>query len=493
MRKLKTFTVLLLILALSGQVLGSGYAVSGVGARALIMGGAFRAVADDWSAAYYNPAGLVNVFENQVTFGADIYSNRPTFTPDVTQNGYHLGYYDGEERVPNDKLVYTPYASGILVLPFYENMTFGLAVFQPFDYQTEWKLFHISPAYNPLVDDTLYDPVEEPMVMFPGEWSHRMNLDVIDFHPTFAMQLMEEKLSVGLGISIRKGTFFHDQLNLVPNDLAEPFSSRPYENFVQLSEVDASGWGFGANLGVLLNLNDKFSLGASYQTKTTIDLDGESITKFYSPYNRHLFNYADTGSLAEMIFSDSTTYQSVADIETEWTVPSEFGFGLSYQASDKVLVAADFSYTLWSEYEDMVFDTSNATGMTQYSILNEMLVPARIVNRWDDAFKLSLGVEGILNDKVTLRGGYCYDQSPIPNENATVDYGNPGDQHRFTGGGSLVVSDRVSFVGGLGFIFKSETEIESLEDLDSDGVFDNLAGTHSEFSLLASLSVVVKF
>lgn len=51
-----------LVLALAGAVLlalGGGGAEACVGARPLAMGGAFIAVADDSSAAYWNPAGLV--------------------------------------------------------------------------------------------------------------------------------------------------------------------------------------------------------------------------------------------------------------------------------------------------------------------------------------------------------------------------------------------------------------------------------------------------
>ena len=40
---------------------GGGFAYDGLGVKARGMGGAFRAVADDWSAAYYNPAGYYRI------------------------------------------------------------------------------------------------------------------------------------------------------------------------------------------------------------------------------------------------------------------------------------------------------------------------------------------------------------------------------------------------------------------------------------------------
>jgi hypothetical protein len=43
----------------------------GTGARAIGMGGAFVAVADDASAAFWNPAGLTQLKRNQIFFSAD--------------------------------------------------------------------------------------------------------------------------------------------------------------------------------------------------------------------------------------------------------------------------------------------------------------------------------------------------------------------------------------------------------------------------------------
>ena len=64
--------VIALMLVHSGQVMGGKYAAEflriGVGSRALGMGGAFVAIADDGTAGYWNPAGLGNLRKHQVMF-----------------------------------------------------------------------------------------------------------------------------------------------------------------------------------------------------------------------------------------------------------------------------------------------------------------------------------------------------------------------------------------------------------------------------------------
>ncbi|MDO8735041.1 MAG: PorV/PorQ family protein [Elusimicrobiota bacterium] len=78
---MKKLLSVLLVAALSSSVFGwevdtgtekgeaggaAAYLKTGVGSRALAMGGAFTAVANDASAAYWNPAGIANLEKNQV-------------------------------------------------------------------------------------------------------------------------------------------------------------------------------------------------------------------------------------------------------------------------------------------------------------------------------------------------------------------------------------------------------------------------------------------
>lgn len=492
MRTFKTITLILLILLFAGEVMAGGYGVSGVGIRALSMAGAFRAVADDWSAAYYNPAGLVNLLEHQLAFGADFYNHRPEFTPDVTSGGYSFGYYDGQQRVPNDKIAYTPYMSGVIILPMFENVNTGLAIFQPFDFASEWDIFRLSPTYNDFIEDTVYLPVEEALVPFP-DYSHRMNLDIIDFHPTVAAQLMEDKLALGFGLSIRKGSYLHNRIVLFPNELQEPYSSRPYDYLVQMSELEATGWGFGFNFGLLYNFSEKITFGASYQSKTTISLSGDATTKFYAPGNVNVFNSADEGTDEKAVFDTANfVHTAIHDVEADWTLPSEFGFGFSYQISEKVIAAVDFAYTLWSEYEDIAMTINSSEGLGTNDYVNSLMMPTDIINRWDDAFRVSIGVEGRPDERFALRGGYSYDQSPIPAKNATVAFNSPADRHYLSGGGSVFFG-MVELSGAAQVIISPKETVTGLEDLNDDGIFDNLGGDYSGVSFVTSLGITIRF
>ena len=98
MRK-ATVTMLIVVVCLWCLIppaVAGGLSVSGVGAKAKGMGGAFRAIADDWSAAYYNPAGLFYTSDNQLSFNEVITHYRAKYKPDVTYSGFNVGFFEGD-------------------------------------------------------------------------------------------------------------------------------------------------------------------------------------------------------------------------------------------------------------------------------------------------------------------------------------------------------------------------------------------------------------
>ena len=70
--KIKSLSIILFMSVITGQVFAGKYAAEflriGVGSRALGMGGAFVAIADDGTASYWNPAGLGSLKKHQFLF-----------------------------------------------------------------------------------------------------------------------------------------------------------------------------------------------------------------------------------------------------------------------------------------------------------------------------------------------------------------------------------------------------------------------------------------
>ena len=56
------------------------------------MGGAFRGLADNWSAAYWNPAGLAQLSQSEFNFMGIMINPIPEYQPTIRYGGYEVGY-----------------------------------------------------------------------------------------------------------------------------------------------------------------------------------------------------------------------------------------------------------------------------------------------------------------------------------------------------------------------------------------------------------------
>ena len=72
MKNSLSFGIFLLVILLSSSLFASGVGLTGIGARATALGGNFRGIADDWSAMYWNPAGITQIEGMQFGGGLEV-------------------------------------------------------------------------------------------------------------------------------------------------------------------------------------------------------------------------------------------------------------------------------------------------------------------------------------------------------------------------------------------------------------------------------------
>jgi long-chain fatty acid transport protein len=209
-------------------VFGLGFRNPDQGARATGQGEAFVAQADDPSAVYYNPSGLVQLQGTQISGG-----------------GYALFSHVKLDGVAGDRSM-----NRFSLMPHFYVVTdlcqtnspwrFGFGVNVPFGNSVNWGKGPTAP-FRYLVTDS--------------------SLAVVNFAPTVAYRV-NDNFSLGASLNVYYGTTKMEQ-----NVPGSYFSQSSDANF----RFEGGGTGLGGTLGALWKINERHSVGAVYRSPFSIN------------------------------------------------------------------------------------------------------------------------------------------------------------------------------------------------------------------------------
>ena len=188
---------------------------------------------------------------------------------------------------------------------------------------------------------------------------------------------VNERLSLGLGIMVGYADI---EFSLFPE---QPGGIRA---------EDLYSFGYAGRLGLHYKLNEMISLGGQYTTEAALDLDSGILTANYGPAGTIAFD-------AEM---------------EDFTWPQEAEFGIALQAAPNLLVAADVKWIGWSRAIDLVKVRASGgpPGMPPPATPGSDAI--LFAMNWDDQWVYALGLEYAINPEHTLRLGYNYGKTPVP-------------------------------------------------------------------------------
>jgi long-chain fatty acid transport protein len=449
-----------------------GYALSGIGSKAIGMGGAFRGLADDWSAAYWNPAGLTQIEKSELSGMLVGITPRPEYNPNIYFNGLGVGYRNGQTLYPNDKTSFKPDFSGFFKVPTARDFILGMAIYVPYGLGSEWDLF------NPVGMD----------LANPYPWyDHRAYLSIIDFHPTIAKAFMDGKFSVGAGLAMQRGDITFTRTYLKPSGIPIP-----HENLVISSELKGNGWGFGGNAGILFKLSSKLQFGVSGRTGNTIKLSGNARQELYTFNNEYLKNillagvYTAADSARIRFLFDTKNHIASPSAKADLKTPADFGFGLAVKPNDKLTITGDVAYTQWSTLDEI------AVNLTGYGPDGSPAENSVIMLNWKNTVRFSFGAEYWIINPLAIRLGYYNDPSPIPDETFTPLIPDMGDKNSFNIGAALRISGAELSYNFEYLAFKNRI-ISTLSDVNGDGIYDNYPGTYKQKLYASHISLSYEF
>jgi long-chain fatty acid transport protein len=342
----------------------NGLNLNGIGPRAVAMGGAFVGLADDFSAVFWNPAGLANIDQKYVAFyGFDI-------MPSMT--------YKLETPIPgvqaDAKSVSKHYLGGLAgyFQPVSDNLVLGLAAYSPSGLGIEWDGADLAGISGGNTDI---------------DWMSKFF--VITIAPTLSYKV-NEMIQLGFALNINYGSFHMDRWAG-----GTPVPIPPYFLDFGQQSLKMTGWGFGATFGVLVKPSDMFSLGLTVRTPSTIGFSGDL----------GIQNLDQLGPLL------GTTVSSTSKVETDLTMPMWLAGGIAFKPIEKFTLTFDVQWTQWSTLDEVALKLDDQTwGL----ILDEE--DTKLAFRWKDTTQIRFGAEYRFSPKFALRAGYYNDPGPAPDE-----------------------------------------------------------------------------
>ncbi len=489
-----SISILLVLALLSPGLLASGFENSGIGLKARGMSGAFSAIADDWTAAYYNPAGYAFIYDNQWGANFAFVHYRNELTPNYNWPGEddwdQPGIYNGLNIYNIHEILSNPSVGFVARVPLFGETVFGLSGFQPFDNNISWKLYEHDLAYN----DSLSLPVNQ----------FRNNLDVVAFQLTLAKEYLDGKLGIGLGLQLLRAdlnqdnTIFRD--NPFYDNLPSQLQTLLMKKVTEFNHNDGNGYGFGFKLGTLYKVNESVNLAFNLNVPLDIDISGISELEYHMPKVPSLSSDSVqiTNPGPGNLFVAGSRIIDTADFDATLNLPVSFGGGVSYQMNEKLKIAIDAEITLWDSFDGLTFAFSDHRGLptsadTSDIVRDFMTSDLAYPVKWDNTFKIMAGFDYSYTDYLTIIGGSIFDQSPIRSTQQTTPlFTDTGNKLGISGGFIFHIQQ-----WDLGIISSytkyDDLNVSSLTDFDDDGNVDNFAGDYKSKTYETVLSFNYRF
>ncbi len=375
--RIRKFIILaaLLTAGLSSLALANGLNLNGLGSRAVAMGGAFVALADDYSALFWNPAGL-STFKTRVLgfYGVDLIPSA-SYLMQVPQTNGLLTLVDAKTKTKH-------YLAGMLAYyqPINDRLVVGIGVYTPSGLGTAWD-------GNEFVDFQDYQ-LGVPASQNSPVYIYESRIGKVSISPAVSYKI-NDMVAVGAALNIDYGTF-----SLKRWAGAVSAGSPPQELDLGQYEDSSSGWGVGATFGVLFKPNKQWSFGATARTPSKITLSGTT-----------LISNIDLLGLAR---------QSGTEKSLTW--PWWLAGGVAFRPREDLVFTADLQWTDWSEVDELATTYKDPNWSLFFTKAGQTVTPLK----WEDRVQLRFGAEYMLYQNVAIRAGYYHDPSPAPDKTFTI-------------------------------------------------------------------------
>lgn len=391
--KLALACVLTTLAGTASIALAAGLKVNEQGAKAMAMGNAFAAQADDPSALFHNPAGIAYLKGTQVSLGATtIYVPSTEFSGTGPLSGNapsSVGTTTVSEKAKNDIFI----APTVYATHSFEGMPLSIG-------------FAVNAIY----------PLAKSWDESSSFRAEIMNIAVkpINFQPTVAYRYDDWNLAVAAGLDITHAIVTLQRMAYAPSS-SEPNSAYELGNM----GLDGTATDYGYNLGLKWKPLPNLSFGAAYRSEIELKIKGDANFVATTPAG---FNIIGMTTGATSTYSRTRVTSGVS---TSIALPASLGIGVAWQPTEKLTIEGDWERTYWSSMQKLQFQFDGP----QFANFNNKPKPLN----WRDVDCYKIGGQYAWSKNLDLRAGYMFDKNPVPD--STIGPVLPdSDRHSFSVG-----------------------------------------------------------
>jgi long-chain fatty acid transport protein len=353
----------------------------------------------DGSAIFFNPAGLAGLAGRRLSAGVTLIQAKGSFTDQ---------FFAQETKLDNPLI---PVPNAYFTYALSPKVTVGVGTYVPYGLETHW-------------------PTEGFQGRFLG---YKTKIRSIYIQPTVGYQV-HERLALGVGFAfITSRVELNQRVDLsqqfVPPSLGAVFAPPlpagtrfaalgvPTGTDFADAHLEATGTGVAVNVGAILKLSDRLSIGGHWLTRKTIGYDGDAVfatvpTGLALPITLGTCPFCvPAGTRIDDLVLPLFARDSALDdgpASTEITMPPQGSIGLAYKVQDNWTVMADYHVVVWGWFNSIYLDFAKprTPDITLYE-------------GYKDTHGFRLGLEHRHGDKYTFRGGYLYHGGAAPPETVT--------------------------------------------------------------------------
>lgn len=328
----------------------------------------YAAAVDDAGTIFYNPAGITRFKNQQAVFGLVVIPTSIKFRGTVGVNTILAGLPQ-TATAQGGTFAELPHLA--YVAPINDWIGFGLTIAAPFGLKTDYG--------------------RQSVVRYNSTYT---SVVVYDISPSLALRFNQLSIGAGFNVQPMRGEFDLQAGNGLPF-LDTPSSNR------------ASDTGYGYMLGAIYEFTPEARVGASYHSQVVHKLTGTS--KFVGPIALAV------NSAFHMPLGQITSDHARVGV----TLPPYTALSGYYHFCPQIALMGSIIYTQWSTFKTLSLQNIAGVGLvsTPFGLLpgprNDLIinVPENFKNVWN----ASLGADYFVTERLTLRGGIGFDQSPVKN------------------------------------------------------------------------------